>query len=354
MKKIRGIFWVVASALLAAYGASAAAQVAEVEPNYPLTSAQPLTLEANLTATANAFLDSGDVDVFSFQAKKGDKLTIDIDGGAPYIDTIVVLLGPGPSGPYEAKTGNDDSELVPVDSGSLDQTDSYIGGIVPYEVGFDGVYYIAVSHWGTEVIDNGVIRGGGGNPTGSYTVILSISRQVADTSGDTQGGTQEGGTEGGGTQDTEAPAAQPVTIDIRPGQPAETAIIHRSRARIPVAILSSDNFDAMQVDTSSLTFGHSGDEQSLEKCHPQGVDVNRDGRRDMVCVFNVKAANFELNDMTGLLKGKTKADTRFQGEGLLKVVELRKSGQRRHGHDVRDDRRRDRDDRDDHDRRKRR
>jgi hypothetical protein len=349
MKKIGGIFCVVASALLAAYGTSAAAQVAEVEPNYPLTSAQPLTLDANLTATVNAFLDSGDVDVFSFQAKKGDKLTIDIDGGAPNIDTLVVLLGPGPSGLYEAKIGSDDSRLVPADPGSLDQMDSYIGDIQPYEVGFDGVHYIAVSHFGTEVIDNGVIRGGGGNPTGSYTLILSISRQVAETPGDTQGGTG-----GGDSQDTQPPAVQPVTIDIRPGQPAETAIVHRSRARIPVAILSSDNFDAMQVDTSSLTFGHSGEEQSLEECYPKGVDVNRDGRRDMVCLFNVKAANFELNDVTGLLKGKTKADARFQGEGLLKVVELRKSGHRRHGHDVRDDHRRDRDDRDDHDRRKRR
>ena len=352
MKKIGGIFCVVASALLAAYGGSALAQVAEVEPNYPLTSAQPLTLDANLTAKVNAFLnsgvDSGDVDVFSFQAKTGDKLTIDIDGGAPYIDTIVVLLGPGPSGPQEAKIASDDSRLVPVDPGSLDQTDSYIGDLGPYQVGFDGVHYIAVSHWGTEVIDNGAIIGGGANPTGSYTLTLSISRQVAQTPGDT------GGTGGGGTQDPQVPSVQPVTIDIRPGQPAETAIIHRSRARVPVAILSSDDFDAMQVNTSSLTFGHTGDEQSLEKCDPQGVDVNRDGKRDMVCLFNVKAANFELNDMTGLLKGKTKAETRFQGEGLLKVIELRKSGHRRHGHDVRDDRRRNNDNRDDHDRGKRR
>lgn len=339
MKKSRSIFWVVTSAFLALNGATAAAlAVGEVEPNYdsalpvPLSVAQPLTLDANLTATVSAFLSSsdvkGDVDVFSFQAKKGDKVTVDIDGGAPYIDTVVVLLGPGPSGLYEAKTLNDDSELASLDAGSLDWTDPYISAVQPYPVDLDGVYYIAVTHWGTQVIDNGAIVGGDPNPTGSYTVILSIARQVAETPP-------------GDTQDPQTPAVQTVSIDIRPGQPVETATIHRSRARIPVAILSSDNFDATQVDASSLTFGRSGDEQSLEKCDPQGIDVNRDGRRDKVCLFNVKAANFALNDANGYLKGRTTADKPFVGQGLLKVIELRKGRGHRSDRGASEDHRRD-------------
>jgi hypothetical protein len=192
---------------------------------------------------------------------------------------------------------------------------------------------VAVTHLPTQVADNGaLLEYSNSNPAtgGSYTLTIS------------------------GVSPKEAPQGQRVQIDIRPGERAEKAIVHLSRARVPVAILSSADFDAMQIDTSTLTFGRSGDEQSLEKCYAKGVDVNRDRRRDMVCLFSVKASNFEPNDVAGVVKGSTTTGTQFQGRGLLKVIELRKSGHRRHGHDVRDDRRRDRDDRDDHDRGKRR
>jgi hypothetical protein len=321
MSTVRFVRNAVFGALAAACGAAWA--VDEVEPNYPMESAQMLTLDSSLTVTVNAFLESGSADVFAFDGRAGDVVIVDIDGGAPNIDTIVALLGPGPSGPYHSLTSNDDSDLVPVDEGSFDHTDSYI---LPFNLPVDGVYYVGVTHWGTQVVDGGALLGGGGNPTGTYTVTISIQRQVAEVPQDPPASEPL----------PQLPAVQHVNIDIRPGQRAETAIVHLSRAKIPVAVLSSEDFDAMQIDTSTLTFGHSGDEQSLLKCHPKGIDVNRDGRRDMLCLFSVKAANFEPNDMAGFVKGRTAAGTQFEGQGLLKVVEPRKG-------------RRDRDD--DHDRR---
>src|SRR3970040_177062 len=98
MKKIRGIFWVVASALLALNGTSAAAQaVDEIEPNYaagtpdPMSAAQsltfvetydPVTSTVTRVATVNALMGSGDADIFSFPAIENDVVTVDIDDGA--------------------------------------------------------------------------------------------------------------------------------------------------------------------------------------------------------------------------------------------------------------------------------
>jgi hypothetical protein len=221
-------------------------------------------------------------------------------------------------------------------------------GSVPLILPSDGVYYVAVTHIPAQVVDNGAVL--------SY--VSSIPVAGADytltISGVTPAEVPQDPPPSEDPPAPQPPAVKDVRIDIRPGQRAERSTVHLARARVPVAILSSSDFDPMQIDTSSLTFGRSGDERSLESCFAKGVDVNRDGRRDLVCLFSVKAASFEPNDVAGLLKGSTTTGTQFQGRGLLKVVELYKSRRHRgHSHDWRDGRR-DRDDDDDDDRRKRR
>ena len=339
MKKSGVIRSLVVTALIAAYGGMAAAQVAEVEENSQISTAQPLTVDANGAVTVSASFATGDVDFYSFQGTKDDKVTIDINGGMQNgLDLYVSFLGPNQSGPQQALDGNDDCNY-PADVDPC----LPVPGSVPVSLPSDGVYYVAVTHASALVVDNGAVLGYVSSVPavgGSYTLTISgVSPAVAPQ-------------EPPSSEEPPAPQPKNVQIDIRPGERAEKAIVHLSRARVPVAILSSADFDAMQIDTTKLTFGRSGDEQSLEKCYPKGVDVNRDRRRDMVCLFSVKASNFEPNDVVGIVKGSTMTGTRFQGRGLLKVIELRKSGDRRHGHDMRDDRRRDRDDRDDHDRTK--
>lgn len=341
MKKSGVIRSLVATALIAAYGGMAAAQVAESDQGSSISSAQLLTVDANGTVTVTATFSTGDVDFYSFQGTKDDKVTIDINGGMQNgLDLYVSFLGPNLSGPQQALDGNDDCNY-PADVDPCLPAP----GSVPISLLSDGVYYVAVTHASAQVVDNGAVLGYVSSIPmvgGSYTLTISgVSPAEAPQ-------------EPPSSEEPPVPAVKHVGIDIRPGERAEKATVHLSRARVPVAILSSADFDAMQIDTTKLTFGHSGDEQSLEKCYPKGVDVNRDGYRDMVCLFSVKASNFEPNDVVGLVKGSTTTGAQFQGRGLLKVIELRKSGHRRHGHDVRDDRRRNSDDRDDHDRRKRR
>lgn len=127
MNKTRGIRYAIVGAFLAACGASGAAlAVDEVEPNFPITAAQALTVESDGSVTVNGVLGSGDVDVYAFEAKAGDIVTFDIDGGIKSvpgsIDTSITLLLPAPT--YVAAAWNDDHGIL--DSDSISPWDAYI------------------------------------------------------------------------------------------------------------------------------------------------------------------------------------------------------------------------------------
>jgi hypothetical protein len=109
-----------------------------------------------------------------------------------------------------------------------------------------------------------------------------------------------------------------VTIDIKPGD-FPNSINPRSRGQIPVAILSSSDFDAPAlVDEHSLTFGRSGNEPSLAFCGSN--DVNGDGLLDLVCHFHTPGAGFRRGDTRGLLKGRTVEGKAFVGVDSVRVV----------------------------------
>jgi len=95
-----------------------------------------------------------------------------------------------------------------------------------------------------------------------------------------------------------------VGIDIKPGdEPA--SINPGSSGMTPVAMLSTPSFSApAQINRTSLTFGRTGDEQSLASCSSP-VDVNKDGLPDLVCNFSTRLTGFQAGDTTGVLKGKT-------------------------------------------------
>jgi hypothetical protein len=344
----------IVSALLAAYGAGAAAQaVGEAEPNYPVSSAQPLVFDVTGTAMVSAFLDNGDADLFSFWAKAGDVIIVDIDGGvkagAGSIDTWASVHHPADLN-YAVLRGADDATAL--DPGSIGTEDSYLENVV---IPADGVYYVSVAGYPNKVVDGAVLAGGPGNTTGTYTLIVT-------------GVSPAPVAEAPAPEPVPAPAPEPsapepvppvpvppelrvkqVSIDIKPGQRGIARINPKSRHEIPVALLSSRDFDVRNVDVDSLTFGRTGDEPSLDKCHKRIVRVNRDRRRDLVCQFENYLAGFETTDEEGVLKGKMLDGTPFEGRGMLKVIsEKRKSwhSSKRHDRDDDDDRRRHRDRRD--------
>jgi hypothetical protein len=98
----------------------------------------------------------------------------------------------------------------------------------------------------------------------------------------------------------------PVDISIKPDAASPVAINPRSRGKIPVAILSTTTFNATAVvDPASVTFGRTGNEQSLEFCNPNGEDVNADGLIDLVCHFSTELTGIKAGDTLGVLKAKT-------------------------------------------------
>lgn len=120
-----------------------------------------------------------------------------------------------------------------------------------------------------------------------------------------------------------------VKIDIRPSdddrdenfQGPAAVINPKSHGKIRVAILSSATFNApSQVDMHSLTFGHSGTEQSLAYCEMHSHDVNHDRFPDLVCSFYTQKTNFQTGDTIGMLKGVLLDTTPIQGTESVKIA----------------------------------
>lgn len=111
-----------------------------------------------------------------------------------------------------------------------------------------------------------------------------------------------------------------VSIDIKPGSYPNSINPH-SKGKIPVAILSSTDFDApTEVDTESLTFGPIGDEESLAFCNHSPADVNNDGYDDVVCHFDVQMTGFECGDEEGFLIGETVDGIPIEGSDSVRIV----------------------------------
>ena len=94
-----------------------------------------------------------------------------------------------------------------------------------------------------------------------------------------------------------------------------------SHGKIPVAILSTATFNAVtDVDASSLTFGRTGNEQSLAFCDTGGEDVNGDGLPDLVCHFETQSTGFQAGDTLGILMGKTVQGATIVGQEAIVIV----------------------------------
>jgi hypothetical protein len=114
----------------------------------------------------------------------------------------------------------------------------------------------------------------------------------------------------------------PIDIHPVPGWSGLIPIRPSSHWPIPVAIVSTPTFDAMtQVDRSSLTFGRTGSEPSLSVCSPIGLDVNRDRRPDLVCLFTTRLTGFTRGDLVGILRGRTVGGTAIEGRDAVMIID---------------------------------
>ena len=110
------------------------------------------------------------------------------------------------------------------------------------------------------------------------------------------------------------------TIVIKPGASQPATINMKSNGKTPVAILSTATWSApANVDTSTLTFGETGTEQSYAGvCAAQ--DVDGDGIPDLVCNFTTQATNFQPADTSGTLDANTLGGIPLTGTGSVKII----------------------------------
>ena len=106
-----------------------------------------------------------------------------------------------------------------------------------------------------------------------------------------------------GGEETELEAGQSigtVNLDIKPGSDPNS-INPNSKGEIPVAVLSTENFDATTIDASTVSFG-----AATQESHNTGhiEDVNGDGLSDMVLHF--MTPDVGITDQTELcISGQT-------------------------------------------------
>ena len=117
-----------------------------------------------------------------------------------------------------------------------------------------------------------------------------------------------------------SPEPQKISIDIKPSV-ASNLINTKSQGKLPVALLASDNFDPLfEVNQSSLTFGVSGNEESLDSCNLSGKDVNGDGLSDLICYFKVELTNFAADTAEGILKGEIAGSSLIEGCDFVRIL----------------------------------
>lgn len=284
---------------LSVVGIADAATLSEVEPNNSVDTAQVVDISKG-AVTLNGVLGNGampDVDFYRFSGHEGDVITIDIDGGMVSgdpttdrdVDTVIAIFDVSDSLKMIA-TNNDAPDLDP---GSTWASDSRLDLV---QLPHTGDYIVGVTSDPRSFRDGaGVLKNTAPFDAGQYTLIITPPAPPA-------------------------PPVMQVKIDIVPGRFDIVPLSQRFEGEVPVALLSSKDFDATKVDIASITFGATGDEQSLRHCERWRRDTNRDRMTDLVCHFKTNATGFEVGDTQGVMRGKMADGRKFEGHGSLKVI----------------------------------
>jgi len=113
--------------------------------------------------------------------------------------------------------------------------------------------------------------------------------------------------------------APEVTIDIKPGSDRNPFNCKmKGKGVIPVAILTTEDFDAMNVDCATVRFGPAGAYETHGKCHYE--DVDKDGDTDLVFHFRLYETGLTCEDTMGILWGMTLDGVEFEAWDVLSAV----------------------------------
>ena len=114
-----------------------------------------------------------------------------------------------------------------------------------------------------------------------------------------------------------APPVLKVAIDIKPGD-APTTLERNRGGYVPVAILSTADFDATTVDLETVRVGPSGEEAEAWKS--TNSDANDDRRIDLVVLVKVADLQLRCSDTVIKLTAKTQAGVAIEGSEAVKIT----------------------------------
>ena len=92
---------------------------------------------------------------------------------------------------------------------------------------------------------------------------------------------------------------------------------------MPVAILTSDTFDATQVNWETVRFGPSGATERHQRLHVKDADY--DGDMDVVLHFKTRDTGILCGDTEATLTGETFSGEVFTGSDVIKIVKCPKN-----------------------------
>ena len=108
-----------------------------------------------------------------------------------------------------------------------------------------------------------------------------------------------------------------VTIDIKPGD-APTRIEATRGGMIPVAVLTTPEFDASRVEPATVRMGPTGTEAPVFRSSAE--DADEDGDIDLLLLFRVQEMKIECRpDATLNLTGKTRDGQQIEGKEAVKI-----------------------------------
>lgn len=93
-----------------------------------------------------------------------------------------------------------------------------------------------------------------------------------------------------------------VQLDIKPGS-SQNSINPDNKGVVTVAIITTDDFDAVKVDPLSVTFGPRRAAEAHGKGHLE--DVDNDGDLDLLLHFDTEDTGIQCGDTSATLVGKT-------------------------------------------------
>ena len=115
----------------------------------------------------------------------------------------------------------------------------------------------------------------------------------------------------------QAPKVTKVSIDVKPGDTPTT--LERTRGgQVPVAVLSTAQFDALTIDVETIRVGPSGEE--AEPVRTTVSDVNADKRPDLVVLVKVPDLQLKCSDKVIKLTAKTQAGESIEGSEAVTIT----------------------------------